>query len=138
MWFTDAEACLYAGVSTWRFYAWLKKNEEFKEWKEVWKEQPKMHAKLAIAKALEPKKMKNKEMRYWSLDTSKRYLEHKANNEFSKRQINDNKWLMKHEMTKEVKLDPALEKKMDALLSKVKAWRSKKRSTKTGTKSKKS
>lgn len=51
---TDEQACLYADVPTSTFYDFLKKNPEFAERKEILKNQPKIDAKITIAKALRP------------------------------------------------------------------------------------
>ena len=53
-WLTDEQACLYADVPTSTFYDFLKENPEFSERKEILKNQPKIDAKITIAKALRP------------------------------------------------------------------------------------
>lgn len=101
---------------------------------------------MALTNALKPSTKRERKKRRESLDTivygstwiATRYLERKSSNEFSTRSIIENEWSLKHEVTKNYELSDTATKKLDALLSKTKAWRWPKRSTKTEKKSKKS
>lgn len=73
---TDKEACCYAGICEATLYNYCSSNPEFLERKELLKEQPKIKAKLVIAKAIDE----------GSLKTAQWYLERKAKDEFSTRQ----------------------------------------------------
>ena len=79
-WFTDAETCLQANISTATLYRYIQQNPEFWVRKDDLKNKPKMKAKLNILE-----KINNKD-----IDTSKRYLERKAKDEFSTKQEIDN------------------------------------------------
>lgn len=76
---TDREACLIADLSPSTLYDYCTANPEFAERKELLKEQPKTKAKLNIAEAIEKE----------DVDISKWYLERKAKDEFSTKQIID-------------------------------------------------
>lgn len=57
---SDAEACLYAGITKPTLYDYMKENEEFKERAEVLKVNIKMHAKMNIAQTvIEEKSIEN-------------------------------------------------------------------------------
>lgn len=72
---TDEEACLWANISPRWLYNFQKENPEYLQEKEVLKQHPKMLARRNIYGALN--------LGY--VDNSEWYLEHKANDEFSKR-----------------------------------------------------
>lgn len=76
---SDREACFVAGISTTALYDYCNEHPEFAERKELLKEQPKINAKMNIAVAIESK----------DIDMSKWYLERKAKDEFSTKQIID-------------------------------------------------
>jgi len=95
MWFTDLEACLYASISKDVLYNYIKKNPEFKDRKELLKQQPKIKAKINITKSINE----------WDKNDSKWYLERKAKDEFSLKQEIDQKTdvTVKTELTEEQK-----------------------------------
>lgn len=76
---SDREACLIADITPSTLYDYCNLNPEFAERKEMLKEKTKTQAKLNVAEAIE-----NKDM-----DMSKWYLERKAKDEFSTKQILD-------------------------------------------------
>lgn len=76
---TDREACLIADITPSTLYDYCNKNPEFTERKELLKEKVKIQAKLNIAESIENK----------DVDDSKWYLERKAKDEFSAKQIID-------------------------------------------------
>lgn len=47
---TDEQACLFAGISVRPFYEYQAANPEFKQQKEQWKTQVRLHAKFRVAK----------------------------------------------------------------------------------------
>ena len=73
---TDVEACLYADIGTTTLYNYCEENPEFRDRKEMLKEQVKTQAKLNVAEAIDNK----------DIDISKWYLERKAKDEFSTKQ----------------------------------------------------
>lgn len=76
---SDREACLIANIHPSTLYDYCEKNPEFTERKELLKEKVKIQAKLNIADAIENN----------DVDNSKWYLERKAKDEFSTKQIID-------------------------------------------------
>lgn len=146
MWLTDREACLYADISVSSLMRYIDGNPDYWKQREVRKDQPRIHAKMAITNALKPttkgeRKVRSKDpsaIIYGSTGIATRYLERKSSDEFSTKQVIDNQWNMKHEMVKSYELSDTATKKLDALLSKTKAWRWPKHSTTTEKKSKKS
>lgn len=74
--YSDAEACLYADISTTTLYTYCKDNPEFTERKEQLKNRPKMRAKLNVANSLDR----------GDVDVSRWYLERKAKDEFGNNQ----------------------------------------------------
>jgi hypothetical protein len=74
---SDREACLIADITPSTLYDYCNKNPEFTERKELLKEKVKIQAKLNIAEAIENK----------DVDNSKWYLERKAKDEFSVKQM---------------------------------------------------
>lgn len=76
---SDREACLIADISPSTLYDYCTENPDFAERKELLKDKPKIKAKLNVAEAIENK----------DIDMSKWYLERKAKEEFSAKQIID-------------------------------------------------
>lgn len=76
---TDREACLIADINPSTLYDYCNANPEFAERKEMLKEKVKIKAKLNVAEAIEGE----------DIDMSKWYLERKAKDEFSAKQIID-------------------------------------------------
>ena len=76
---TDREACLIANIHPSTLYDYCSANPEFAERKELLKDKPKITAKLNVAEAIESH----------DIDMSKWYLERKAKDEFSAKQIID-------------------------------------------------
>lgn len=74
---TDREACLIADIHPSTLYNYCNENPEFFERKELLKEKPKITAKLNVAESIENK----------DIDLSKWYLERKAKDEFSAKQL---------------------------------------------------
>lgn len=77
--YTDAEACLYAGIAMATLYTYQENFPEFSEKKKLWKQNLKLHAKNVVIDAL---KKNDREMAKW-------YLEHKASDEFNTKTTND-------------------------------------------------
>ena len=69
----DEECCLYAWISKNTLYNYIDKNPHFWTRKEILKNSPKIKAKMNIKDKIE----------IGDIDTSKRYLERKAKDEFS-------------------------------------------------------
>lgn len=147
MWLTDREACLFADICKSTLYNYQDKNPDYVDQKELWKDQQRVHAKMTIAAKLKPTtkaqrkldKDDPKKLIYWGVWLAMWYLSNKSSDEFSPRQIVDQKWNMQYEMTKKVELTDKANKTLEALLKKSKSWRSSKKPlTKTGKKSKKS
>ena len=76
---SDREACLLANINPSTLYNYCNEHPEFLERKELLKEKIKTRAKLNVAEAIENK----------DVDISKWYLERKAKDEFSAKQIID-------------------------------------------------
>ena len=76
---TDREACLIADINPSTLYDYCNEHPDFSERKELLKEKVKIQAKLNIAESIENK----------DIDDSKWYLERKAKDEFSAKQIID-------------------------------------------------
>lgn len=74
---TDREACLIADINPSTLYNYCNDHPDFLERKELLKEKVKIQAKLNIAEAIEKK----------DIDNSKWYLERKAKDEFSAKQM---------------------------------------------------
>ena len=74
-WMTDIEACLEADISTNTLYRYCEEHPEFRERKEELKNNPKRIAKRNIVDSIIK----------WDKDDSKRYLETKWKDEFSKK-----------------------------------------------------
>lgn len=72
---SDREACLYAGIHPATLYRYCEEHPDFRERKELLKDQPKIQAKLNVSEALEAR---DKDMSKW-------YLERRAKEEFSSR-----------------------------------------------------
>lgn len=70
---SDAEACLYAGISTATLYNYQQKNSEFLEQKQVIKTNPKLLARRNVFRALNE----------GDVEVSKWYLKHKVSDEFN-------------------------------------------------------
>ena len=68
---TDREACYYANINPDTLYEYQKRNPEFTEQKEAWKQNPVLKAKNTIFKSLDDPK------------TAQWYLERKCKEEFS-------------------------------------------------------
>jgi len=81
MWFTDAEACLYANISKNTLYRYIDDNPEFWNRKELLKDQPKLKAKMNVLNKIEE----------WDDYNSRWYLERKWKDEFSLKQETENK-----------------------------------------------
>ena len=73
---SDAECCLYCGISKQTLYDYCNKHPEFTDRKEDLKKQPAVQAKLNILEALND----------GDKDISKWYLERKSRDEFSLKQ----------------------------------------------------
>lgn len=73
---SDRECCVYAGISEDALYRYCTAHEDFRERKELLKQQPKIKAKLIVADALDEGDQK----------TALWYLERKGKDEFSTRQ----------------------------------------------------
>lgn len=84
-WFTDNEACVYAGISKNTLYRYIEKNPEFWNQKELLKDKPKMKAKMNIINSINNK----------DIETSKWYLERKSKDEFSTKVENEITWELK-------------------------------------------
>jgi hypothetical protein len=76
---SDREACLIADINPSTLYDYCNEHPDFSERKELLKDKPKIQAKLNVAEAIENK----------DVDMSKWYLERKAKEEFSPKQIID-------------------------------------------------
>lgn len=76
---SDREACLIANINPSTLYDYCNENPDFSERKELLKEKVKIKAKLNVAQAIENE----------DIDMSKWYLERKAKEEFSAKQIID-------------------------------------------------
>ena len=76
---SDREACLIVDICPTTLYDYCNLHPEFAERKELLKEKTKTQAKLNVAEAIENK----------DIEVSKWYLERKAKDEFSARQIID-------------------------------------------------
>lgn len=76
---SDREACHIANIALSTLYDYCNLNPEFAERKEALKDSPKINAKINVAEAIENK----------DIDMSKWYLERKAKEEFSAKQIID-------------------------------------------------
>ena len=76
---SDREACLIADINPSTLYDYCNEHPEFTERKELLKEKPKIKAKLNVAQAIENE----------DIDMSKWYLERRAKDEFSAKQIID-------------------------------------------------
>ena len=76
---SDREACLIADINPSTLYDYCNEHPDFSERKELLKDKPKIQAKLNVAEAIENK----------DIDMSKWYLERKAKEEFSAKQIID-------------------------------------------------
>lgn len=74
--FTDEEACLYAGISRQTLNEYCKKNPEFRDRKQLLKQQPSMLAKRVVVDSI---KSADKQQSNW-------WLERKSKDEFSTRQ----------------------------------------------------
>lgn len=74
---TDREACLIADINPSTLYNYCNENPEFLERKELLKEKVKIKAKLNVEEAIES----------GDVDLSKWYLERKAKDEFSVKQM---------------------------------------------------
>lgn len=72
---TDAEACLYCGISEAAFYRYVKSHDDFRKQKELLKKSPTIKARLNIVDAI----------KCGDVDVSKWYVERKAREEFSTR-----------------------------------------------------
>ena len=68
---TDREACYYANINPDTLYEYQKRNPEFTEQKEAWKQNPVLKAKNTIFKSLDDPR------------TAQWYLERKCKEEFS-------------------------------------------------------
>ena len=89
LWLTDEEACLFADISTTRFYEYQAENPKFKARKEELKKTPNMHAKRNWVN----------EIKGGNYQASKEWLERRAKDEFSLKQELDTKF------SGEVKID---------------------------------
>lgn len=76
---SDREACLIADINPSTLYDYCNEHPDFSERKELLKDKPKIQAKLNVAEAIENK----------DVDMSRWYLERKAKEEFSPKQIID-------------------------------------------------
>lgn len=72
---TDEEACLYANISTTPLYEYQRENPEFKQQKELLKENPVLKARTSVVNALDS-----------NPNLALQFLERKKKKEFSPRQ----------------------------------------------------
>lgn len=73
---TDEECCLFADISPKTLYRYIEDNPKFRQRKEILKRQPNITAKMNWAN----------EIKKWTYNSSKEWLERKAKSEFSLRQ----------------------------------------------------
>lgn len=81
MWLTDVECCLYVDIDPATLYRYCEKNPEFRDRKEVLKNNLKMVAKANL----------NKTIKAWDSVDSKWYLERKSKDEFSLKTETENR-----------------------------------------------
>lgn len=81
LWLTDEECALYADISTTSLYNYQKENPKLLEQKKVFKNNPKLKARINLVNSILD----------WDIDNSKWYLERKAKDEFSTKQEVDQK-----------------------------------------------
>lgn len=84
MGFSKAEACLYCWVLETTFYDYCSKNKDFVDLIPTLQSMPKLKAKMNVLESIEDKTKENNRQR---LDDSKWYLERKAKDEFSTKEI---------------------------------------------------
>jgi len=78
---TDEECCLYADIHPATLYRYIEKNPKFSERKEILKRTPNINAKKVWAW----------EIKTWSYQASKEFLERRAKDEFSLKVETENK-----------------------------------------------
>ena len=84
MWLSDVEACLYCELSTSTLSDYCQKHPEFRELKEILRNNTKMTAKVVLHESICNTKLENRKQ---TIEDSKWYLERKAKDEFSTKEI---------------------------------------------------